>query len=99
MIKRTLYFGNPAYLSMQNQQLVLRLPEIDKNASLPLLFKKQIEASVPIEDIGMVVIDHRQITLTHDLCETLIDNNSEYTFFWFFNFLPSFSRGGGEILT
>jgi CRISP-associated protein Cas1 len=76
MIKRTLYFGNPAYLSMQNQQLVLRLPEIDKNANLPLLFKKQIEASVPIEDIGMVVIDHRQITLTHDLCETLIDNNS-----------------------
>ena len=58
MIKRTLYFGNPAYLSMQNQQLVLRLPEIDKNTSLPLLFKKQIEASVPIEDIGMVVIDH-----------------------------------------
>lgn len=26
MIKRTLYFGNPSYLSLTNAQLVLRLP-------------------------------------------------------------------------
>ncbi len=30
MIKRTLYFGNPAYLSLNNKQLQLRLPETDK---------------------------------------------------------------------
>lgn len=28
MIKRTLYFGNPSYLSLRNAQLVLRLPEV-----------------------------------------------------------------------
>ena len=29
MIKRTLYFGNPAYLSLANKQLMIRLPEIE----------------------------------------------------------------------
>ena len=33
MIKKTFYFGNPAYLSLRNQQLVIKLPEIVKNAS------------------------------------------------------------------
>lgn len=28
MIKKTFYFGNPAYLSLRNQQLVIKLPEI-----------------------------------------------------------------------
>ena len=28
MIKRTLYFGNPAYLSLRNQQLVIKMPEV-----------------------------------------------------------------------
>ena len=31
MIKRTLYFGNPSYLSLRNAQLVLRLPEVSNN--------------------------------------------------------------------
>lgn len=76
MIKRTLYFGNPSYLSMRNEQLVLKYPSVEKNESLPLHFKKETETTIPIEDIGMVIIDHRQITITHDLCEKLIENNS-----------------------
>lgn len=31
MIKRTLYFGNPAYLSLAHSQMVLRLPEVEAN--------------------------------------------------------------------
>ena len=27
MIKRTLYFGNPAYLSLRNGQMLLRKPD------------------------------------------------------------------------
>jgi CRISP-associated protein Cas1 len=76
MIKRTLYFGNPSYLSMRNEQLVLKYPAVEKNVNLPIHFKKEAETTVPIEDIGMVIIDHRQITITHDLCEKLIENNS-----------------------
>jgi len=41
MIKRTLYFGNPAYLSMRNAQLVVHLPEVVKNNDLPESFKKR----------------------------------------------------------
>jgi CRISP-associated protein Cas1 len=76
MIKRTLYFGSPSYLSMRNQQLVLKYPSVENNDSLTVHFKKEAETTVPIEDIGMVIIDHRQITITHDLCEKLIENNS-----------------------
>ena len=76
MIKRTLYFGNPSYLSMRNEQLVFKYPAVEKNDNLPLHFKKEAETTIPIEDIGMVIIDHRQITITHDLCEKLIENNS-----------------------
>ncbi|MCF8325124.1 MAG: type II CRISPR-associated endonuclease Cas1 [Leadbetterella sp.] len=76
MIKRTLYFGNPSYLSMRNEQLVLKYIALEQNESIPIHFKKEAETTVPIEDIGMVIIDHRQITITHDLCEKLIENNS-----------------------
>ena len=40
MIKKTLYFGNPAYLSLNNKQLVIKLPEIEKNNELPEIIKK-----------------------------------------------------------
>ena len=75
MIKRTLYFGNPAYLSLRNAQLVLRLPEVTGNDSLPDSFQKSAERTIPIEDIGVVVLDHKQITVTQGLLEALLENN------------------------
>jgi len=75
MIKRTLYFGNPAYLSLNNAQLLLRLPEVEKNDLLPTEFKKDATVSIPVEDIGIVVLDHKQITITQALMEALLDNN------------------------
>lgn len=69
MIKRTLYFGNPARLSLCEAQLHAELktdpPEIK---------------TVPIEDIGMTVIDHAQISITHGLMEALTDNNAAILF-------------------
>lgn len=76
MIKKTLYFGNPAYLSMRNNQLVIKLPEVERNDALPDTFKKASETLFPIEDLGVVVLDHKQITLTHGLIEKLLDNNT-----------------------
>lgn len=32
--------------------------------------------TLPIEDIGIIVLDHRQITLTHGLLDSLLDNNA-----------------------
>ncbi len=75
MIKRTLCFNNPAYLSMKNDQLVIKLPEVVKNDSLPDSFKVSVIHTIPIEDIGVVVLDNKQITVTQGLLEALLDNN------------------------
>lgn len=62
MIKRTLYFGNPAYLKTTNDQLVIER-------------KDEPNVSAPIEDIGLVVLDHQQITISHALIAKLLANN------------------------
>lgn len=75
MIKKTLYFGNPAYLSLNNAQLMIRLPEVEKNDSVTIEFKKQAERTIPIEDIGVVVLDNKRITITTGAIEALLENN------------------------
>ena len=72
MIKKTLYFGNPIYLSLRNAQLVLRMPDADK---LEESFKQDAERTIPIEDIGVVVLDNRRITITTGAMEALLANN------------------------
>lgn len=75
MIKRTLCFTNPAYLSLRNQQLVIKLPEVETNASLPEHFKSEATKTIPIEDIGIVVLDNKRITITQGVLEALLENN------------------------
>lgn len=76
MIKRTLYFGNPAYLNLHNSQLIVRLPEVEKNQNLSENFKKEAAASIPVEDIGIVILDHYQVTITQGLLTALLENNA-----------------------
>ena len=76
MIKKTLCFSNPAYLSLRNSQMLIRLPEVVKNDTLTEEFKKTIEKTIPIEDIGVVVIDNKQVTITSGLLDALLENNS-----------------------
>lgn len=68
MIKRTLCFSNPAYLSLRNAQLVIRIEKQDDSP--------ERQTTVPIEDIGVVVLDHQQITITHGAMTALLDNNA-----------------------
>lgn len=75
MIKKTLYFGNPAYLSLRMGQMVIKLPEVETDSNLPDQIKKQAEKTKPIEDIGVVVLDNRRITITQGLLESLLENN------------------------
>jgi len=63
MISRTIYFGNPAYLSIRNDQLVHRPSE------------GSTETIIPIEDLGVVILDHGQITITHAVFDRLLVNN------------------------
>jgi len=64
MIKRTLYFGNPAYLKTSNEQLVIELPDTGETKTSP------------IEDIGLIILDHTQITITQALLAKLLANNT-----------------------
>lgn len=65
MIKRTLFFSNPAYLSTKQNQLVIKFPESEKT-----------DRTVPIEDVGIVVLENQQITLTNGLITKLIQNKT-----------------------
>lgn len=114
MIKRTLYFGNPSYLSIKHAQLNIRLPEVEsfvsssevstsvsssvvennvsssvvENSTISSVssrtvsrdenitqYKREALATIPIEDIGIVIIDNPQITLTNGLLQALQENN------------------------
>lgn len=74
MIKRTLCFSNPAYLSLRNAQLVIKLPEVEK-ADVSDSFKREATTTIPVEDIGVVVLDNKQITITQGVLEALLENN------------------------
>ncbi len=63
MIKRTIYFGNPVRLSLANRQLVCTFPEGPRE-----------KVTLPIEDLGVVVLDHQQITITHQAIAAMLDN-------------------------
>ena len=60
---------------MTNEQLIIKLPEVEKNSELPEVFKKEAIKQVPIEDIGVVVLDHAQITKTHAVLQFLLEHN------------------------
>src|SRR5215216_6254056 len=64
MIKRTLYFGNPAYLKTVNEQIVIEMHDSGETKS------------APIEDIGLLILDHQQITITQSLLAKLLANNT-----------------------
>jgi CRISP-associated protein Cas1 len=68
MIKRTLYFGNPAYLKTTNNLLVVDLPKVEEQ-------EEAESKSLPIEDIGVILLDHQQITITQALLAKLLENN------------------------
>jgi CRISPR-associated protein Cas1 len=72
MIKRTLYFGNPAYLRCRNEQLHIEIPGAD------MLPESARSTTVPVEDIGVVILDHSQITVTHHLMHKLLENNCAF---------------------
>lgn len=75
MIKKTLYFSNPAYLSLSDGQLVIKMPEVENCQQFDEKDRQEFVRTIPIEDIGMVVIDNRRVTLTSGLMAALLDNN------------------------
>jgi len=68
MLKRTLFFSNPAYISSHQQQLVIHLKQTNE------------ERTVPIEDIAFVILEHPQITVTMPALQQLNSNNVAVVF-------------------
>jgi len=65
MIKRTLLFGSPAYLSTKNEQLLVKYPD-----------EEQESKTVAIEDIGVLLLEDPQITITNGLIAKLVENQT-----------------------
>ena len=70
MLKRTLYFGSPAYLSLRSAQLVINLPNAQGLDNL------SGQNTVPVEDIALVVLDNQQLTISHALLTALLEQNA-----------------------
>ncbi len=69
MLKRTLYFGSPAYLSFRAAQLIINLPNAQGHDTRSGL------NTVPVEDIALVILDNQQLTISHGLLTALLENN------------------------
>ncbi len=68
MIKRTICIENACFLKFRNNQMVVSYSHIKGMEEMP-------DKTVPIEDIGMLVLEHQQISLTHYLLDKLVSNN------------------------
>ena len=70
MIKRTLFFSNPAHLYKRNEQLCVSMNRATETEDETKII------TIPIEDIGVLVLDNKQITLSHALIDALLQNNA-----------------------
>ena len=68
MIKRTICIESPCHLKCALDQLVVSYAHIKG-------MEGKAEKSVPIEDLGMLVLEHQQISITHFLLDKLVSNN------------------------
>ena len=75
MIKRVVCFSNPVYLNLKLGQLVVTYPEVTEAKGLNEANRQLGVKTIPIEDLGVVVLDHKQITITEAVLAALLDNN------------------------
>lgn len=68
MSKRALYFTSPINLSLKDNQLVLHTKETP-----------DMKRTIPIEDIGFVILEHPMINITLPLLNALAENNVAVT--------------------
>lgn len=64
MITRSIYIGNPAHLKLKDEQMYILCPET-----------KAMKGKVPVEDLGLLMLDHFQITISHQLIQKMMGNN------------------------
>lgn len=77
MLKKALFFSTPFCLSLRNNQMIINTKEMP-----------EMQRSVPIEDIGFVILEHQQTNITLPLLNALSDNNVAVVFCGD-NFMPN----------
>ena len=65
MVKRTLSFSRPCVLSLKNCQMVIKMKD-----------DPDFIRTVPVEDVGFVLLENQQISITMPLLNALADNNA-----------------------
>ena len=65
MVKRTLSFSRPCILSLKNCQMVIKMKD-----------DPDFIRTVPVEDVGFVLLENQQISITMPLLNALADNNT-----------------------
>ena len=68
MLKRTLFFAHPSRLTVKNKQLMAEIKETGEIKT------------APVEDLGFVVLEHQQISISLPLLDELIKNNVAVVF-------------------
>lgn len=64
MLKRTLFFSTPYHLSLKNAQIVARSQDMP-----------DVQKTIPIEDVGFIVLENQQTIITLPLLSALSENN------------------------
>lgn len=72
MIKKTIYFGNPVNLTLRNAQLVISQPKKKEEKDW---YSEHSQVTRPIEDIGLVLLDNKQINISVGALSALLENN------------------------
>ena len=65
MVKRTLSFSRPCILSLKNCQMVIKMKD-----------DPDFMRTIPVEDIGFILLENQQISITLPLLNALADNNA-----------------------
>lgn len=65
MVKRALLFSRPCILSLKNCQMVVKMKD-----------DPDFIRTVPVEDVGFVLLENQQISITMPLLNALADNNA-----------------------
>lgn len=64
MITRSIYIGTPSYLKLKDEQMYIMEPSTNV-----------MKGRVSVEDLGLLMLDHFQITISHQLIQKMMGNN------------------------
>ena len=70
MLKRSVVFSHPASLSLRYNQLVITMKELPDE-----------RRTIPIEDIGFLMVDNPMVSISVPLLNALTENNVSVVFY------------------